>query len=220
MMDINTKLRDDKFLFPDELENDAKKSNASGIIVTALNKRGIETISDLFNYDQTQFNRLNAHYLGALIQILKYKYLGEELVNDVLLESEYASSIKDDKRLAKDLRRLGFGRDLGELEAIVRRFREENSSVVSMEEVLKPDNRFFTRMRLLGNADFRGFYLGYIEDKKKKEQAEENSPTKDVLEGLKLQLEGLVKMRDGLDRQIQDVQSQINALNGGQSYGR
>lgn len=219
-MDINTKLRDDKFLFPEELENDIKKSNASGIIVTALNKRGIETISDLFNYDQTQFNRLNAHYLGALIQIMRYRYLGEELVNDVLLESEYSNSMKDDKRLAKDLRRLGFGRDLGELEAIVRRFREENSSVVSMEEVLNPNNRFFARMRLLGNADFRGFYLGYIEDKKKKDQAEENSPTKDVLEGLKLQLEGLVKMRDGLDRQIQDVQSQINALNGGQSYGR
>ena len=220
MMDINTKLRDDKFLFPDESLENYNKNMQSGVIVTALNKRGIETINDLFNYDQTKFNRRNAHYLDALIQILKYKYLDEELVNDVLLESEYSSSIKDDKRLAKDLRRLGFGRDLGELETIVRRVREENSSVVSMEEVLKPDNRFFVRMRLLGSADFRGFYLDYIEEKKQKEQVDANAPTKDVLEGLKLQLEGLIKMRDGIDKQIQDIQSQINALNGGQSYGR
>lgn len=217
MMDVNTKLRDDKFLFPNEVDN--KKSNASGIIVTALNKRGIETVNDLFNYDQTQFNRLNAHYLGALIQILKYKYLGEELVNDVILEAKYTRS--DKKRLAKDLRRLGFGRDLQELEARTQRFMEEAPTEFTMEDVLKSDNRYISTMRLLGNADFKGFYLEYIEEKKKKEQAEENAPTKDVLEGLKLQLEGLIKMRDGIDRQIQDVQNQINALNnGGQSYGR
>ncbi len=215
MMDVNTKLRDDKFLFPNEVDNNKRKSNASGIIVTALNKRGIETVNDLFNYDQTQFNRLNAHYLGALIQILKYKYLGEELVNDVILEAKYTRS--DKKRLAKDLRRLGFGRDLQGLEARIKRFVEEAPTEFTMEDVLRSK----TPMGLLGSADFKGFYLEYIEEKKKKEQAEENAPIKDVLEGLKLQLEGLIKMRNGIDRQIQDVQNQINALNnGGQSYGR
>ena len=169
----------------------------------------------MFNYDQTQFNRLNAHYLGALIQILKYKYLGEELVNDVILEAKYTRS--DKKRLAKDLRRLGFGRDLQGLEARIKRFVEEAPTEFTMEDVLRSK----TPMGLLGSADFKGFYLEYIEEKKKKEQAEENAPIKDVLEGLKLQLEGLIKMRNGIDRQIQDVQNQINALNnGGQSYGR
>ena len=159
MMDVNTKLRDDKFLFPNEVDNNKRKSNASGIIVTALNKRGIETVNDLFNYDQTQFNRLNAHYLGALIQILKYKYLGEELVNDVILEAKYTRS--DKKRLAKDLRRLGFGRDLQGLEARIKRFVEEAPTEFTMEDVLRSK----TPMGLLGSADFKGFYLEYIEEK-------------------------------------------------------
>lgn len=218
MMDINTKLRDDKFLFPEEVEN--KKSNASGIMVTALNKRGIESINDLINYDQTQFNRFNAHYLSALIQILRYKYLGEPLVNDVLLESKYTHSSKDTKRLAKDLRRLGFGRELQELEARVQRFMEAAPAEFTMEYVLKSNNRYIRTMRLFGNANFIGFYLEYIEEKKKKEQTEENTPIKNVLEGLKLQLEELGKIRDGIDTQIQNVQNQINNLNGSQSYGR
>lgn len=227
-MDINTNLRDDEFLFPKSNENEKGKNQASGIIVTALNKRGIQTINDLFNYDQTQFNRLNAHYLGALIQILKYKYLGEELLSDVLLESEYSHSQRDIKKLAKDLRRLGFGRKLDELESFASRFMSlQSESKVTMEQVLKNggtriDGHFIPKPRLFGDADFTGFYLDYLEQKRKQDQQEQdNNPSKEVLEGLKLQLQGLVMMRDGLDKQIQDVQNQINALNGGQqTHGR
>ena len=214
MMDVNTKLRNDKFLFPDELENDSKKSNATGIMVAALNKRGIETVNDLIHYDQTKFNSLNAHYLSALIQILKYKYLGEELVSDVIFEYKYSRSSKDKKKLARDLRRLGFGRGIEELEARAQRFMDETPEF-TMEDVLKSDNRYMRTMKLFGNADFRGFYLEYINEKRKKEMQERTLPPQDVMSALKQQLESLVLLRADLDKQIESITKQINAIDGG-----
>lgn len=218
MIDVNTKLREDKFLFPEEV--DYKKKNGFGIMVTALNKKGIETIHDLINCDSTKFNRFHAHYFNALIQILRYKYLNEELVNDILLESKYTHSLKDINRLANNLRRLGFGRSLQELEERVQRFMDDAPSKFTMEDVLKSNNRFIRTMNLLGNADFKGFYLEYIEKKRQKEKEEENYLSKDVLKNLKLQLEGLMKSRDDIERQIQKVECKINSLNKRDSYER
>lgn len=218
MMDVNTKLRDDQFLFPKEVDN--KKSNGSGIMVTALNKKGIETIHDLISCDSTKFNRFHAHYFNALIQILRVQYLGEELINDVLLESKYTHCSKDIKRLAKDLRRLGFGRSLHELEEKIQSFMNEAPREFTMEDVLKSNNRFIRTMKLLGNADLKGFYLDYIEKKRQKEIEEENISSKDVWKDLKHQLEGLMKSRDVIERQIQEVECKMNSLNKRDSYGR
>ena len=217
MMDINTKLREDPFLFPKEVDN--KKRNASGIIVTALNKKGIESIKDLITYDQTKFNRFHAHYFNALIQILRYKYLNEELVNDILLESKYTHSLKDINRLANNLRRLGFGRSLQELEERVQRFMEDAPSKFTMEDVLKSNNRFIRTMNLLGNADFKGFYLEYIEKKRQKEKEEENYLSKDILKDLKLQLEKKKKKRNDIDKEIQKMECKMSRLKERKFYG-
>ncbi len=220
-MDVNINLKDDTFFFSDGKENNYKKNNASKLLILSLNKKGIYTVNDLINIDQTKFNKSNAHYLRALVQIMRYRYLGEELINDVLLENEYTTSKSDVGRLAKDLRRLGFGGDIKYLRdkvipLYITLHLDDNS--FTMEQFLRAedDNSLF----VLGNADFRGFYLKYIEEMKKKKQAEENMPEKDILEELKHQLERLIETRDSIDKQIQDVQNQIYSLNGGNYYGR
>ena len=218
-MDLNINLREDKFLFPDENNNNGK-NNGSGLIVAALNKRGIFTINDLINYDQTKFSSNSAHYLRALIQILRYKYLGEELINDVLLESDYTNSAKDHKKLARDLKMLGFGRGSmpKEVYNIVVSFmqRQPDRTIITMEQVLKSDSPVLRKLELIGNADFRGFYLEYLEQKRRKNQQEILEPTKEVLESLKNQLCRLITERDELDKKINDLQDKINALDGGQ----
>lgn len=218
MIDVNTKLREDKFLFPEEV--DYKKKNGFGIMVTALNKKGIETIHDLINCDSTKFNRFHAHYFNALIQILRYQYLGEELINDALLESRYTHSLKDNIRLAKDLRRLGFGRSLHELEERIQYFMNEAPIEFTMEDVLKSNSRFIRTIKILGNADLKKFYLEYIEKKRQKEIEDENLSLKDVLNPLKVQLERLKNTRNDIDRQIQEVESKMNYQNKRESYGK
>lgn len=224
-MDINTNLKDDEFLFPKtEKIKTSKKKNASGIIVATLNRKNIQTVGDLINYDPKQFSGANRYYFRALAQILRYKYLNIELINDVLLESKYTHSLEDQRKLAKDLKKLGFSRylSLREVEAALEKFlMSQQSDIVTMEDVLESDSIFLNRiLDTLGNTDFKGFYLDYLKAKREKDKLEQKGTTKETLENLKAQLKALAALRTDLDKQIQEVQEKINVLGGLQNHGR
>lgn len=84
-MDLNTRLEDDKFLFPEGRKN----GTTMGVLVKSLNKMGIYTVGEFINCDPTNIKGNNGYRLKRLIPVLRYKYLGEELINDVILEKEY-----------------------------------------------------------------------------------------------------------------------------------
>ena len=84
-MDVNTNLREDEFLFPSENRN----NRASELVIKWLNRNEIYTINDLINCNQNDFRSYGFYFIRALVQIMRYRYLGEELINDVLLEKEY-----------------------------------------------------------------------------------------------------------------------------------
>lgn len=216
-MDVNTNLREDEFLFPSENRN----NRASELVIKWLNKNEIYTINDLINCNQNDFRSYGFYFIRALVQIMRYRYLGEELINDVLLEKEYTK--KSVMALTKDLRMLGFGQNNmsnKEMEKNVQLFLSSQvEEPITMEQVLKEIKG--VGVRPVSNADFSGFYLGYLEQKRKNDQQDISNPTKEVLEGLKLQLQGLVMMRNGLDKQIEDIQKQIDTLNKGEEiHGR
>lgn len=230
-MDTNIDLRRDKFLFPNGYGIGNRRNSA---VVATLREKGIETVEQLINCNASDFSNQNRHFYMALIQILRHKYLGEELINDVLLEKEYKITRNIAKEIAKDLRKLGLGsnsihtRRLQNLTNYISLYIVINNltgKTISMEELIKETEGSGMPSLLgvpyRGDSDFRGYYLSYIEEKRKKELQEQDSPTKDVLEGLKLQLQGLIMARDGIDKQIIDVQEQIKALDRGQkTYGR
>lgn len=134
-MDLNTNLMDDKFLFPE-----GKNNQDTLVVVKALNERGIKTVKDFVDYDPIGFNNntSNRHFLKALQQILRYKYLGEELVNDAVFELTYPTNYDGAKKLAKDLRRLGYGYKFKDLVYIAEVFsKQKKESHMTIEQFIK-----------------------------------------------------------------------------------
>ena len=223
MLSLNTYLKDDKlFLLGDLDNNEGKKKNANKLIILELNKKGIFTVEDLIKCDCSQFGSSNSHYYNALIQIMKYRYLGNDLENDILLESVYTHSNKDLNRLVMDLRRLGFGRN-------IKHFRDlifDNKYIIdvlfgedtfTMENFLNSDSdsgEFLNKIpnilrnHTIGNIDLVKIYLEYIREKKEK-----LASPKEKLIRLKNELEGLIKKRNSLDNQIDEINQQINFIN-------
>ena len=78
---LNMKLEDEPFL--------NKKPNFGQNLI-GLHNRGIYTLRDFINMDlKTVPNTATRNEFFRLIDILKYKYLGEALVCDVLLYKKY-----------------------------------------------------------------------------------------------------------------------------------
>ena len=230
--DTNVDLREDDFLFPDGYELTEHIRNRS--LVSQLKIKGIHTIEQLINCKASDFSYQSRWSNMALIQILRHKYLGEEIINDVLLEKKYDTNFENVAReIAVDLYKLGLtfnryrshARNVDRIEFFVRNYIEENNLVgqtISMEYLLKARITWVDKTISLlgpasGDSDFLGYYLSYIEKKQHKEQLEDEMPPKEVLEGLKYQLQVLINARDGIDKQILEVQEQIKNLGGGQS---
>jgi hypothetical protein len=82
-MDINTRL-ENEVLF------DSQSSKGKNRII-ALNEKGIFTVEDFINCDITNITKtsyIRSHYI-AIQYALKYKYKGEPLVTDVLLDRNF-----------------------------------------------------------------------------------------------------------------------------------
>lgn len=82
-MNINTRLENED-LFDSQ---NAKGKNR----IIALNEKGIFTVEDFINCDITNITKtsyIRSHYI-AIQYALKYKYKGEPLVTDVLLDENF-----------------------------------------------------------------------------------------------------------------------------------
>ena len=220
-MDIKTRLEEDKILFA----NCENKISLSGIL-RGLKDAGIYTVEDLINYNEKDFPTTSRKTYIAYAQILKNAYLGQDLVFDVLLEKEYVYDAENWKicgenirECAKDLLRLGFkGPRIIDIHSRIDDFLYKyEGKTFSMEYLLREGDFFWDK-----GPDIRKYYLEYIDKKKKENNAEittENMPS--VLDGLKIQLQGLLSMREGLDRQIEAIKGQIKSLEEGEkSHGR
>ena len=114
-MDIKTKLEDDKVL---GISLETKK---------ALNSKGIYTIEDFLNIEESILPVTRSNFYLAMQHIYKHAYLNQELVYDVLLDKEYEFDKKGIKEFSKDWIKLG----------ILDKLRGSQDIVTAMEEWIK-----------------------------------------------------------------------------------
>lgn len=231
-MDIKTKLIEDPILF-----TNYTNKRAYSVIMHHLNKIGIYTVEDLINCEESRFSSSSRKRYIAYAQILKHAYLGQDLVFDILFKKEYTYKNnqlvewyhpeynKGLKECANDLIRLGFasaygGESTNRMVSLIEDFLDEikyKDETFSMEFLLRECHYFYT-----GGPDIRKYYLQYIDNKKEENNIELTTETiPGILDGLKLQLQGLLTMRDGIDKQIEAIQNQIKSFNEGEkSHGR
>lgn len=94
-MDIKIRLEDDKVL---GISTETKKF---------LNSKGIYTIEDFLNVEESNLPVTRSNYYLAMQHIFRHAYLGQELVYDVLLEKEYGINKNEIEEFAKDYIKLG-----------------------------------------------------------------------------------------------------------------
>jgi len=215
---IDIDIRDDKFLFPNgEGYNPSANPCGTVLMLPTMKKHGIHTVRDLINCKASDFSSTSRNHYMALAEIFKYRYLGQELVFDVIFDKKYLNDENGIYEALRDLKTLGF-------KGMSMRFDKS----VTLPRVLG-EKKEFNMEYILQNAkecklsniggDFVNFYLNYISEKRTKNQQEEI--TSDVLKELRIQLQFLSKMRDDIDMQIQTVQNKINLLSEGEKiHGR
>ena len=94
-MDIKIRLEDDKVL---GISTETKKF---------LNSKGIYTIEDFLNVEESNLPITRSNYYLAMQHIFKHAYLNQEFIYDVLLEKEYELNKKGIEEFAKDYIKLG-----------------------------------------------------------------------------------------------------------------
>lgn len=220
-MDIKTRLEDDTILFAD-FNNNTSRTN----VLTSLNNVGVYTVEDLINADASIFPAQSRKLYTAMAHVFRKAYLNQDLVYDVLFQKEYEVKkigYSNESELPNDLLRLGVIKgtiqtikyhllfDLGLSEGYP-------NPTVTIEYLLREKG-----MNASG-PNLRRFYLNYIDEKKKLEQSsnEQIIPESNVenvdsssLTSLKVQLQTLIAMKQGLEKQIDTLQNQIATLEGG-----
>lgn len=225
---LNMRLEDETFL-------NTKPNFGQNLI--GLHDRGIYTLRDFIYMDlKTISNTATRNEFFRLIDILKYKYLGEDLVCDVLLYrkysltyQEYVKSNEDSPHFEEDffvthMLRV-FERDCKTLGIpfLRSRFRSlfnsqyrtqffHGAEVLPMLDYLEDERIKNSHAKYLVN-----FYLEYI---RTKAQKNEEAITSVELESLKMQLSSLTSQRDDLDKQIEDVKVQIQIISEGKNNAR
>lgn len=222
-MDIKTRLEDVEFLFSTTLPN---KKIACTNMLKYLNSKGIYTVEDMINCQESDFSNSRRKTYVAVVQILKHAFMGQELVSDVLLEKTYTNNNKGIYECAKDFIALGFPIHKGPMyksvlekmvSNIIREFQKEDfkDEEFTMESII---SRFGINA---SGPNLAQYYLDYLSAKKEKQTEVTSETIPSILDGLKTQLQGLITMRDGIDKQIQAVQEQIKlASEGEKSHGR
>lgn len=94
-MDIKTRLEDDKVL---GVSLETKKF---------LNSKGIYTIEEFLNIEESNLPVTRSNFYLAMQHIYKHAYLNQELIYDVLLDKEYGFDKKGIKEFSKDWIKLG-----------------------------------------------------------------------------------------------------------------
>lgn len=85
------------------------EKSQSVITINNLNKKGIYTIEDFINNDVEKITKTptTRKTYRAIQKILRYKYLGEPLVLDIILDKEYDAKTSKNQ-ITNDLVTLGF----------------------------------------------------------------------------------------------------------------
>ena len=121
-MDIKTRLEDDKVL---GISLETKKF---------LNSKGIYTIEDFLNVNESDMPVTRSNYYLAMQHIFRHAYLDQELVYDVLLEKEYETNKKGLDEFSEDYLKLGLADKLYSKRNIAR----------NMEEWIQNNKEFLT----------------------------------------------------------------------------
>ena len=199
-MDLKTRLEDESIF--------AKKYQA-GMTIKTLNEKGIFTVEDFINCDIAKvIHSSSRKQLFAFQKILKYKYLGEPLAMDIILEKEYPDEIIIDRDLKRDIIKLGFG-SYG-FYSLAKEILNKKGSCKMIDIILRLDDKF----------DFlKEFYIEYYNTQILKENVEEApvESDKNSLDTLKNELVGLLNQRNALDTKIASLLEQINTLEGGKT---
>ncbi len=228
-MDINTRLENED-LFDSQ---NAKGKNR----IVALNNKGIFTVEDFINCDIATITSTSylRNYYVAIQYALKYKYKGEPLVTDVLLEQEFEidrfrvrhASPQIHIRFAK---KLGFENYMISqiVKGEIRNKMEENKDFyqrdIAKSGGFKQQYYYISMMEILKVIAQSGdklaqFYVDY-QEQKSLEEGQQKSNT-EILEKLKNEIVSLTTQRDKLDEKIRQLTEQVQKLEGGNiSNGR
>lgn len=204
-MDIKTRLEEEDIF--------AKRKKPAPVI-DSLNKRGIYTVEDYINYDVEQnfYDSVRRKEFRAFQKILRYKYLGEPLLLDVILEKEISNETENIRKFHQDVERnlmiLGFNFPGG---LYAKKMIAQTGSCKIIDIILNdaPERYDF----------LKDFYIEYYNTKIKKENKEEIPVESDKgsLDTLKSELVSLLNQRNSLDTKISLLLEQINTLEGGKT---
>ena len=183
----------------------------NSLFFQTLNQKGIYTVEDYINADieQIMTSTQTRNKVRAYKRILKYKYLGEPLVVDVLLDKQY-HLYGSDKEMISDVKHLGF--DGLYCDGIRERYSTNYSHIKMISIVLGMVSKYSKR-----NAGLVNFYEDYYYTKIKNQETNEIASDKDSLDSLKNELVSLINKRNELETQISSLLEQINTLEGGKS---
>jgi len=225
-MDTNTRLENEDLF-------DSQNSKGKNRIIS-LNEQGIFTVEDFINSDVINITKTPyiRRYYTALQHALRYKYKGEPLAVDVLLDkvvkidrsicrfnspevkiriaTNLGFEIFPIGRIAKDLakKKMIDNDDFYQHSAVKNGGYKQDSYIVTMMEIIKS-------LAQSGNK-LAQFYVDYKEQKELEEkQQEEPSVT---LEKMKSELVLLTAQRDKLDEMINLLTKQVKILEGGNEF--
>lgn len=201
-MNIKNRL-EEELLFSEKL--------ASTQTIKYLNNKGIYTIEEFINcnVDQTLSTSNSKEMYRAYQKILRYKYLREPLIVDVILERKYYDRFDGyGGRFDKDIRILGFNRSY---------WSYANSIIEKIGPCRLIDIFSFMISEYSIGTYLIKFYVDYYNNQVKKEKIEEKviENDKDVLDSLKNELVFLLNKKNELDTEISLLLDKINTLEGG-----
>lgn len=219
-------------------------------IIDILEKKGIENLAQLFEaYDKKRLNcgrnttqKRDIKALRGTVELLKYKYFGDDLIADTVLDrvsfsdpmfpDYYAvpgtKSGKNGEDV-EDIIRLGFTLDeYIELDNYFdKTMNKENVSLIQLLQAFYNDETFcetYKDIIVMGYKEEEkekayNYYLAQTENIKNKIAiildyylSKNRVETNNVIEMMRAQLDSLIRIRDNLDKQINELTNQINNL--------
>lgn len=216
-MNENILLEDEDLFMPNLYEQDRR------LYIKRLKQKGITTVGDFINTDISDLTKRQHSYtrygIKSSYRILKYKYQGKKIVEDVYLdetirEDDFNVISKDGKveydcPKMDDLFNLGFtysySSDIDKFYKDI--YMETKEKEIPAIDIIK---KIMEKFSCSTNTIIGTFYINYY----KKEFMSSKSNVED-LATMKNELYELVNQRNSLDLKISQLAEQIKALEGG-----
>ena len=218
-MDIKTRLENEE-LFSFQ-PNIGKKR------IIALNNKGIFTIEDFLNSDVahiTTTSYMRKYYI-AVQHILKYKYKGEPLVLDVLLDKEYEVSREkyglnpSFEPIIANAPKLGFKpRSFSQIARHILALKMiKNDDYSAKNDGYKQNYYTVSIFEILKGLALAGDKLAqfYVEYHEKQELENKQQTSSETLKKIKKEIDLLTSQENELDQKIYQLEKQVQTLEGG-----